>query len=216
MSIIFNDNIYFTKNLYLTTINMNDNSILRLTNTSITGDVSVNNINIMGTLSVNSLNSSTNLINISTRILPTNLYNTINSTNYINYTQSYQLPNVTSLQTSTTTPYTTTNIILPNGIYIFSYSYGIIQVSATTHWVNILEEYIYNKIGSTSTIIVKNTHYARLAFGVGFRYRANNNAWCVLTDTVNTISLNFKLVHIGEGITSINIDQIIFVVTRIA
>ena len=215
MSIIFNENTYFTKNTYINNITLNDSSILNINNMSVTGDISINNITSTN-ISLSSLNSSSNLINISSALLPNNLYSTINSTNYINYTQKYSIPDVTSITTSTTTPYATTNIILPNGIYLFSYGYGIMNNGAAGSVINNLEEYIYNTISGTSTIIVKNSNYCKLDYGGGFRFGANNNAWCVLTDTVNTISLNFKLVHVSGTAPTINIDQITFVVTRIA
>ena len=216
MSIIFNENTYFTKNTYINNITLNDSSILNINNMSVTGDISINNITNTN-ISLSSLNSSSNLINISSALLPNNLYSTINSTNYINYTQKYSIPTITSITTSTTTPYATTNITLPNGIYIFSYIYVIVNVTSTGGFViNNLEEYIYNTISGTSTIIVKNSHYCKLDYGGGWGYAANNNAWCVLTSTVNTISLNFKLVHVSGGTPTINIDAITFVVTRIA
>ena len=210
----FNETTYFTKNIYVNTIDISSTAVLNIANMSITGDVSVNNVIVTTDNNLNAL-SSNNLININSPILYNKLYNTINSNNYINYTQNYTISNVENLTTSTIVPYSSTNITLPNGIYIFSYNYNLTQTTSNNNWVNNLEEYIYNTVNGVSTLIIKNSIYCKLINNAGWAFPFNSNTWHVLTETSNTLSLNFKLMNL-TGTATLRIYNINFIVTRIA
>jgi hypothetical protein len=210
----FNENTYFTKNIYVNTIDISSTRVLNINNMSITGDVSVNNVIVTNNNNLNAL-SSNNLININLPILYNKLYNTINSNTYINYTQNYTISSVENLTTSTTVPYSSTNITLPNGIYIFSYNYALTQTTANNNWVNNLEEHIYNTINSVSTLIIKNSIHCKLIMGANWGFPFNSNTWHVLTEPSNTLSLNFKVMNL-TGTATLRIYNINFTVTRIA
>jgi hypothetical protein len=193
---------------------MNNNNILSVKNMSITGDVSVNNVQVI-TTNLNSITSPNTLINMNIPLLHTNDYSTINSTDYINYTTRVSITNLNTLTTSTTVPYTTTNILLSSGIYIFTYSYMIQQNIVNNNWINNLEEYIYNTVNSVSSVIIQNSIYHKLDNNYGFGYRYNTTTWHVLTNPVNSLTLNFKLTNV-TGVASLSITDIFLTATRIA
>jgi len=199
---------YFTKNIYVTTINLSSQVCLNIQNISVNGDISTNTI-YNTSLYISTLSSNSNLISINpTKIIQTDISSNIG--HYSNYIVNNTTPYTHSQITSKTTVLTIPNI--PAGVYIFTYFYEIALI--TDIWYKCiynLYEYIDNTTTSTNLLKKGRTILSDLSV-TGNTYETT---FATLTSATNTLTLSLQSTNYGSGV-SVTFSRFVFTYTRIA
>ena len=193
MSLIFKENTYFTKNIYLNTIDISNTPILYLNNMSLNGDISTNNVNVSD-ISTNTITNNSTLINIapiynnSTKIANSiGFYNTTSNTVSVNYTALTTKQSQISISS------------VPAGVYIFNYSY-VITTATTTGIIMNVYEYLDTVANSVTTNIIqkgKSIVYET----VGTTGNQNETTFGVLTEASNQIVFSLQCTNYNTGLT---------------
>ena len=211
-NLILNPNTYFTKNIYVTTIQLSNNTTINITNMSIAGDISATTIN-TSALSTNTINTkNSTLINFnpiynnSTKILNSIGYTGLSSTD-----SSYKV-----LYSSLTTKQTQMTITgLPAGVYIFHYLYQIYTATSTiTGGIYNIYDYLDNT--TTNTTILKKGRTLNVDF-LNQDGNIHETTFGVLTSASNTVTFSLHCTHFGTA-TGFNLNFWLFNIryTRLA
>jgi hypothetical protein len=208
MSYLVINNAYFTKNIYVSTIDISNTLFLNITNMSVTGDISMNTTYVSSKLNTNTISTKNNgLIQFNNAIInsATKTSASIGFTNIVTNSVNYTLLTIATKQT----PITISS--LPAGVYAFDYSYNILSNSNTATLFQ-LYEYIDNTTTNANLLTKGNT----LIFSSSVNTNGNqyNSTYGVLTSPTNTIT--FSILCSVVSPPTINFTGFYFRYTRIA
>lgn len=193
-NLVFNENTYFTKNIFLNKIDILNQPILNINNMSVTGNISINNVNVpaLNTAAIATNNST--LINIS----PTynNTTKIQNSIGYFNTASNTTTVNYTAL-TSKQQQISISSI--PAGVYIIDYSYNITTLTNTGMIMNVYE-YLDNFANNVTTNIIQKGK-SIVYDSVGASGNQNETTFGVLTEATNTIIFSLQCTNYNSGLT---------------
>jgi hypothetical protein len=194
MSLIFKENTYFTKNIYVNTIDISNTPILYLNNMSLNGDISTNNVNVSD-ISTNTITTNSTLLNIgpiynnSTKLANSiGYYNTTSNTVTVNYTA------ITSKQSQISIS------SVPAGVYIINYSYVITTSTTTSGIIMNVYEYLDTIANSVTTNIIQKGKSIVYEV-IGTTGNQNETTFGVLTEASNQIVFSLQCTNYNTGLT---------------
>ena len=194
MSLIFKENTYFTKNIYVNTIDISNTPILYLNNMSLNGDISTNNVNVSD-ISTNTITTNSTLLNIGP--IYNNSTKLANSIGYYNTTSNTVTVNYTAITTKQSQISISS---IPAGVYIFNYSYVITTANTTTGIIMNVYEYLDSIVNSVPINIIqkgKSIVYETIAT----TGNQNETTFGVLTEASNQITFSLHCTNFNTGLT---------------